>query len=127
MPLVTWTRTPSDPFLPVFFHPLLHDDANKHAHGLSQTLRSRRVFRCQEVVDRRLQLELANDPGESRPIMMDFRFLHAALPLGVVEKVEDFIKRLLGIIEDIGEGSSLPVAEKFPPCDTHNRGHGYCP
>jgi hypothetical protein len=58
---------------------------------------------------------------------MDFRFLHAALPLGVVEKVQNFIKRLLGIVEHVGEGPPLPIAEKLPPRDTNGTGHGQCP
>ena len=45
--------------------------------------------------------------------MMDFSLFHAALPRDFIEKVQDLIKRLLGISEHVGECPPLPIAKKL--------------
>jgi hypothetical protein len=42
---------------------------------------------------------------------MHLRFLHAALPILVVEEIEDFVDGLLRIIQHVRKGPALPILE----------------
>jgi hypothetical protein len=105
-----FARTPSDPLRPVFFPAtLFHDHANQDANGLSQAGAAPHMDRTEERIDLRNRLQLAYNSGERRAGVVNFRFFHSALAVGIVKKVQHLSKGLLGIIHDVHKGFSLWV------------------
>jgi hypothetical protein len=59
-----------------------------------------------------MRFQFANDPGQSRSIVMDLRFLHPPLSIFITEKLKNRLKGPLGIVRHIGECSPLLVREE---------------
>jgi hypothetical protein len=68
---------------------------------------------CEKAVDLRLRFQLANDARQRRPIVMDLCFLHPALPVFLIEKLQHLGEGLFLVVEDVGKSSSLSIAEEF--------------
>jgi hypothetical protein len=102
---------------------LLHDDTNHHADRLSQALRATRVLGREKPVYRRLSLELSNNPRQRRPVVVNLGVFHSPLSLGIAEKGEHVIERLLRILQHIGERSSLPIFAKSLSGNTDGTRH----
>ena len=64
------------------------------------------------MIDGLLCLEFSHDPGQRGPVVVKLGFLHAALSVVVVEKREDIVERLLGIIQHVGECPALTVLKE---------------
>ncbi len=56
--------------------------------------------------------------------MMNLRFLHPALPVRIIKELDDCIKRLIRIVDNIGKPSALIVFEERIACDCHTRQSG---
>jgi hypothetical protein len=55
--------------------------------------------------------------------VVDFRLFHAPLPIRVIEELEHFIERLLGVVHYVGKCSALPVVQKFFSTNNAHRCH----
>jgi len=73
----------------------------------------------EKVINGWLRLELSDDSCQRGSIVMDFGFLHATLPVSIIEEVEYSIERLLGIIRHVGECPALTVLKKIATSDVH--------
>ncbi len=56
--------------------------------------------------------------------MVRLGFLHASLPVFVVEELEHLRERLLRIVHDVGERPALPVVNELFARDGHFRHFG---
>ncbi|MEX0818641.1 MAG: hypothetical protein WD070_03580 [Pirellulaceae bacterium] len=63
----------------------------------------------QELIDGRLRLELADDAGHRRAVMMQFGFFHPPLAICVVKELNHTIERLFRVVNDIGKRLPLRI------------------
>ena len=89
VPRATLARTPSDPFRPVFFQPR----PSMIMRTTTPTACRSRLVRpgCSEERRRRWEAAtpvLAHHPGQRRPVVVDFGFLHPPLPRFVGEELQ---------------------------------------
>ena len=68
----------------------------------------------EKFVDGRLCLEFPHHAGQRRPVVMDFRFLHAAMAGLVAEELQHRVQWLLWVVQHVGKGPPLTVLEKIP-------------
>jgi hypothetical protein len=66
-----------------------------------------------ETINLGLRFELADDPGQGRPVVVGLRVLHPPLSIFVIEEGEHDVKRLLGIVHHIGKRPTLHVTEEL--------------
>ena len=79
----------------------------------------------EKLIDGYNRFEFPYDACQWRPIMVQFRLFHSSLPVFITEKRENFVKRLIRVVQYIGERSSLPIFEKHFPTNSDARlGHG---
>jgi hypothetical protein len=86
-----------------------HQDAHHDSHGLTQPLGMARMLGGQEAVNFRQTLQLAHDARQWRPVVVQLRFFHAALSIGIVEEIQYFVEGLLVPVEHVDEGSTLAI------------------
>lgn len=90
-----------------------HNDSDQHADGLTESFGASRMGVRQEVVNHRMRFEFPDDARQSRPIVVKLRFLHPPLPVVVVKELQKFLEGVIGIVPDIGKGSTLTVLGEF--------------
>jgi hypothetical protein len=86
-----------------------HQDAHHDSHRLSQSLGTARMLESQEAVDIGQTLQLAHDARQRRPVVVQLRFFHAALSIGIVEELQYFVEGLLAPVEHVDEGAALAI------------------
>ena len=71
------------------------------------------MFGGEKAIDGWLGFKLSHNPGQGRSVVMNLGFLHATLPVFVIEEVEYGVERLLWIVQHIGERPALTVLKKI--------------
>jgi hypothetical protein len=66
-----------------------------------------------------MRFKLPDHARQRRPVVVNLRFLHPALPVGVIKELKDRVKRLMRIVDNIGKPSALSVFEERIACDGH--------
>jgi hypothetical protein len=111
--------------MPACFLPseTLHNHTNQYTDRLSQPFCAAWVLGGEKVIDGWFRLKLAHNACQGRPVVVNLRFLHTAVSVFTLEKVEYNVERLLGIIEHVGKGPALTVLKKIVTGDDHPRPH----
>jgi hypothetical protein len=60
-----------------------------------------------------VRFKLPHDPGQWRSVVMYLRFLHSPLPILIVEELNEVFKRVILIVNHIGERSALTIVKKL--------------
>ena len=68
-----------------------------------------------------MRFKLPDDARQGRPVVVNLRILHPALPVGIIKEFKDCVKRLLRIVDNIGKPAALIVFEERIACDCHTR------
>jgi hypothetical protein len=63
----------------------------------------------EEPIDFRLRFQLSYDTGQRRAVMMDRGVFHTPLTVRIGEKLNHGIEWLIGVVDDIRKGYSLPI------------------
>jgi hypothetical protein len=66
-----------------------------------------------------MRFKLPDDARQGRPVVVNLRILHPALPVGIIKEFKDCVKRLLRIVDNIGKPAALIVFEERIACDCH--------
>ena len=66
-----------------------------------------------------MRFKLPDDARQRRPVVVNLRLLHPALPVGIIKELKDCVKRLIRIVHNIGKPSALIVFEERIACDCH--------
>jgi hypothetical protein len=66
-----------------------------------------------------MRFKLPDDARQRRPVVMNLRLLHPALPVGIIKELKDCVKSLIRIVHNIGKPSALIVFEERIACDCH--------
>jgi hypothetical protein len=67
-----------------------------------------------------MRFKLPDDTRQGRPVVVNLRLLHPALPVGIIKELKDCVKRLIWIVDNIGKPSALIVFEERIACDCHS-------
>jgi hypothetical protein len=82
-----------------------------------------RMKRREKTMDCGQRFQLAHDASQRRPVVMQFRFFHAALTIFIAEELEHFVESFFGLAGDVGESLPLVIVEKLLQSE-RNFGHG---
>ena len=66
-----------------------------------------------------MRFKLPDDARQRRPVVMNLRLLHPALPVGIIKELKDCIRRLIRIVHNIGKPAALTVFSERIACDCH--------
>ena len=106
----------------------LHNDSHQDPDCLPESKCSLHMHLREKLVYGHNRFEFTYNACQRCPIMVQFRLFHASLPVLITEKRENFVKRLIGVIQYIGECSSLPIFEELFPCNSDSQlRHGKYP
>jgi hypothetical protein len=98
---------------------LLHNHANQDANCLPQSPAASGVYLRQESVKGGLRLKFSNDTSQRGAVMVQLRFRHSPLAVGVVKELQHGVERILRIVHDVGKLPSLSIFQK--PTPRHQR------
>jgi hypothetical protein len=66
-----------------------------------------------------MRFKLPDNARQGRPVVVNLRLLHPALPVRIIKELKDGVKSLFSIVRNIGKPSALTVFEERIACDCH--------
>jgi hypothetical protein len=66
-----------------------------------------------------MRFKLPDNTRQRRPVVVNLRLFHPALPVEIIKELKDCVKRLIRIVDNIGKPSALIVFEERIACDCH--------
>ncbi len=72
----------------------------------------------EKAIDGRLRLKLSHNARQRGPVVMNLCFLHATLPVCVVEEIEYSVERLSRGVQHVGERPSLAILKEILASDS---------